>query len=210
MRLLCCGRAEISGGRLEFCVRRVSALGEGEGRCGQRGSPSKVLRTGPAFPGGQSVPPHHSFAHRVHRGLWCAPISDGLGARILQTSLSDLGPGQGEASSGCAWTGWLGHVSPATRRVDPAPRLLGSPFVHCIPSCWDSVAINSFLLCLSPINASPQPSPHTHLGAGPIISLTAHLPGQSWPQFAHSPLSGLLAAHGMLSPVREGRVPMCL
>lgn len=43
---------------------------------------------------GQSVHPHHPFTHGVHRDLWGAPISDGLGTevRLLLTSLSDLGP----------------------------------------------------------------------------------------------------------------------
>lgn len=62
------GQAKVSGGRLEFSIGAPCGA-VGEGICGQRDPPSKVLRVGPAFPESQSVHPHHPFAHSVHQDL---------------------------------------------------------------------------------------------------------------------------------------------
>lgn len=98
------------------------------------GPPSKVLKNWSSLPRrvSQYIPTILSLTVSTETcGVHPSQMDWGTGVRTLQTSLSGLGPGQGEASSSApGLTGWAVSLQQLT--VDLASGLLGAPFVHCI------------------------------------------------------------------------------
>lgn len=117
----------------------------GEGRRGQR-APSEVLRTGLIFPEGSADAftthlPFHGVLPGLLSGLLLSDGPEGPWSRILQTSPSDLGPGQGAASSsvpglaGCVMSLQTWYPGSLVNPLFTAfPAAVSSPFTPHTPS----------------------------------------------------------------------------
>lgn len=161
----------------------------GEGRGAVDRGPSEVLRTGLTLPVGAADafnPPSPTHLGCSLRPPGYSSLMDlrAHGPQILLTLPSDPGPGQAEASSSMTglsvWAMSLQSLSELTwypgSLVNPLftafPAAALSPHPHPYPT-----TTHSFLLCLSPINAPPNPNTLERVQLSP--SQQACLPGRS-------------------------------